>query len=279
MRQGSNVGGQLRRLRLSRRLSQLELALTAGVSARHVSFVETGRSMPGRDSLLRIASALSLTHAELTSLLSIAGYASAPLPRAPTIAQLEPVLPELRAILASLDPVPAALLDGQWDLVIPNHAYARFVGRLFARSVFPRGGLQVTDEPRPNRARLIFEHPGLRARFRNWKQVAAALLVRVRLEARLTRDPALAALAEELASAPELPAAWQADNFQPERMYPVRVDARLGRRDIRRFSIVNAWATSMPGLRIEMLHPVDERSRRALESLLGTRSPATAWSA
>jgi transcriptional regulator with XRE-family HTH domain len=266
------VGAELRRLRSSRSLSQLDLALAAGVSARHVSFVETGRSTPGRDLLLQLGQGLSLTHSETASLLASGGYATAPDPIQPTLCQLEPVLPAVREVLESLEPVPAALVDGRWDLVMPNRAYAVFVERLFGRTVFPRGGLSVTDAPRPNRGRLMFERPGMRCHLRNWDELASGLLARIRMEARLTREDSLVALADELVATPGVPSEWKAADFRPPRVYPILARFRFGRRDVRVYSIVNAWATTMPGLRIELLHPVNERSQRALESLCGPRA-------
>jgi transcriptional regulator with XRE-family HTH domain len=114
------VGPQLRDWRKRRRLSQLELALDAGTSARHVSFVETGRSKPGRDLMLRILDRLEVPFREQNQLLIAAGHAPAFPERSFDGAELAPVREAIDLILARHDPYPAVAFDRGWNLVAAN---------------------------------------------------------------------------------------------------------------------------------------------------------------
>lgn len=265
----TEVSRELRRLRRTRGLSQMALALSAGVSARHVSFVETGRARPGREILLRLASALDLCDDEEKALLAAAGFGASQAPaRAPSARQLGALLGPIRAILARLEPLPAVLLDARWELLMPNAAYVRLSTVLRGSSPFPRGALELTDTPRPNRLRELID-PRVRGAILNWREVVTGALSRARLEADLSRDPALHALLNEVIRQARGFAEVE-DAGQPA--FPIRVDLRLGGVRIRLFSVVTAWATEHPGLRIEMLHPADEVAMRALAKL-AHRSP------
>src|SRR5688500_19788324 len=116
------VGPLLREWRERRRLSQLDLALEAGVSARHLSFVETGRSKPGRELLLRIAEQLEVPFRERNHLLLAAGHAPAFPERSLEDPELAPVRAALDLILTGHEPYPAIAVDRAWNLVAANSA-------------------------------------------------------------------------------------------------------------------------------------------------------------
>src|SRR3954447_13686601 len=114
------VGPLLRDWRKRRRLSQLDLALEAGVSARHVSFIETGRSTPSPEMLLRLAGKLDVPPRESNELLIAAGYA----PRFGALAyeapEMAPVRRAIDRLLAAHDPYPALVVDRHWELIAAN---------------------------------------------------------------------------------------------------------------------------------------------------------------
>src|SRR5437016_7596761 len=114
------VGPLLRQWRGRRRLTQLELALDAGVSARHLSFVETGRSKPGREMLLAVAEQLHIPFRERNQLLLAAGHAPAFPERSLGDPELAPVRKALDRILAAHEPYPAVVFDRAWNLVATN---------------------------------------------------------------------------------------------------------------------------------------------------------------
>src|ERR1700726_710405 len=116
------IGVLLREWRERRRRTQLDLALDAGVSARHLSFVETGRSRPGAEVILRIAEHLELPLRERNRLLLAAGYAPAFPDRPLEAPEMRPTKRALEEILAQHEPYPAMVIDRRWDLVSANQA-------------------------------------------------------------------------------------------------------------------------------------------------------------
>ena len=121
-----SVGPLLREWRGRRRLTQLELALDAGVSARHLSFVETGRSKPGREMLLAVAEQLQIPFRERNQLLLAAGHAPAFPERPLADPELAPVREALDRILAAHEPYPGVIFDRAWNLVATNAPMAEF---------------------------------------------------------------------------------------------------------------------------------------------------------
>ena len=117
-----SIGPLLREWRERRRLSQLELALDAGISTRHLSFVETGRSKPGREMLLRILEQLEIPFREQNRLLLASGHAPAFPERSLEDPELLPVREALDQILAGHEPYPAVVVDRAWNLVAANSA-------------------------------------------------------------------------------------------------------------------------------------------------------------
>src|SRR5918912_2276126 len=124
------VGDLLRDWRRRRRLSQLELALEADVSTRHLSFVETGRSAPSREMVLRLAEQLEVPLRERNHLLLAAGFAPVYAETAWDDPQLEAVRAAVRQVLAGHEPYPAVVVDRAWNLVDANASVALFTAGL-----------------------------------------------------------------------------------------------------------------------------------------------------
>src|SRR6476646_2123167 len=120
MSTGAGVGALLRDWRRRRRRSQLDLALDASVSARHLSFVETGRSKPSRELVLHLAEHLDVPLRERNALLLAAGYAPAYAERPLGDDAIEPVRSALEQLLKGHEPFPAVAVDRQWELVMSN---------------------------------------------------------------------------------------------------------------------------------------------------------------
>src|SRR4051794_41698031 len=121
----ASIGPVLREWRERRRLTQLELALEAGISTRHLSFVETGRSKPGREMLLRILEQLDIPFREQNRLLLATGHAPAFPERSLEDPELLPVREALDQILAGHEPYPAFVVDRGWDYVAAHEAMRR----------------------------------------------------------------------------------------------------------------------------------------------------------
>ena len=183
------VGPLLRDWRRRRRLSQLELALEAGVSARHLSFLETGRSRPSPEMVLHLAESLEVPLRERNALLLAAGYAPAYGQRDLAEPEMTPVREAIHRVLRGHEPYPAVVVDRHWGLVAGN----RSVPLLTA------GVAEHLLEPPVNVLRVSLHPEGVAPRIVNLAEWRAHLLDRLGREAVASGDPALSALHEELA--------------------------------------------------------------------------------
>ena len=191
----SSAGPLLREWRQRRRLTQLELAVEAEVSARHLSFVETGRSAPSREMVLHLAEHLDIPLRERNALLMAAGYA----PVFPERNLDDPALAAARRavelVLKAHEPYPAIALDRHWTLIAANDAVGAF--------------MVVEDEsllqPPVNVLRASLHPRGIAPRIANLGEWRAHVLDRVRRQIDASGDPVLIALLEELRSYPAPP--------------------------------------------------------------------------
>ena len=186
------MGGLLRDWRRRRLLSQLDLSNEAGVSARHLSFVETGRARPSREMVLHLAEQLEVPLRERNELLLAAGFAPVYGRRRLEDPDMAAVRAALDTVLAAYEPYPAMAVDRGWHLVAAN----RSLGVLTA------GADPALLEPPVNVLRLGLHPRGLAPRILDLPQWRTALLTRLAREAHLTGDPRLAALHRELVALP-----------------------------------------------------------------------------
>ena len=186
------VGELLRGWRERRRLSQMDLALEADISTRHLSFVETGRSAPSRDMVLRLAEQLDLPLRERNQLLLAGGYApvysQAPLD-APELAEVRAAV---RQVLTGHEPYPAAAVDRHWNIVEAN-AGIELMTALIAPELL---------EPPLNAMRVALHPDGLAPHIANLGEWRAHLLSRLRRQAAMTADPVLSELLDEVRAYP-----------------------------------------------------------------------------
>jgi transcriptional regulator with XRE-family HTH domain len=189
------VGGLLRTWRERRRLSQLELAGAADISARHVSFLETGRSVPSRAMLLRLAERLDIPLRERNALLLSAGYA----PMYSERRLDDPALCQARTavdlVIAGHAPYPALAVDRHWTMVSANAPVGLLLGGMDERMM----------QPPVNVLRLGLHPQGLAPRVENYTQWRAHVLMRLRQQIAATADPILMELLAELESYPMPP--------------------------------------------------------------------------
>jgi transcriptional regulator with XRE-family HTH domain len=190
----SEVGALIREWRRRRRLTQLDLALDAGISTRHLSFVETGRSKPGRELLLRVLEQLDVPMRERNRLLLAAGHAPAFAERPLDDPGLAPVREALDLILAGHEPYPAVVVDRHWNLVRANAAMMAL-----------NEGVDVDPallEPPVNVLRVGLHPRGLAPLVLNLGDWHAHFHDRLERQVAATGDPHLAALLEEIAGYP-----------------------------------------------------------------------------
>lgn len=254
------VGELLRDWRRRRRLSQLDVANEAAVSARHLSFVETGRSHPSRELLLHLAEHLDVPLRDRNTLLLAAGYAPVYPARALDDAEMDPVRGALDHILAGHEPYPAVIVDRHWNLVSANAG---------ALSLFTAGVAPHLLEPPANVYRLGLHPDGLAPRVRNMHDYSHHLLARLQRDALLSNAPELLALLEEVRAYPGVsePSAIETN---PARLLFLPMEfTTLDGQDLTLFSTIATFGTALDvtvaELSIEAFFPADAATRAALQ--------------
>ena len=182
------VGELLRHWRERRRLSQLDLAGLSEVSPRHISFVETGRSKPSRDMVLRLSEMLDVPLRERNRLLLAGGFAPAYSETSVTSPRMAGVWQAVRQVLAGHEPYPAVVVDGRWQMLDANAALGLMTAVCAPHLL----------EPPANVLRASLHPQGLAPFIVNLGEWRAHLLARLRRQAAVTADPELLALHEEL---------------------------------------------------------------------------------
>jgi transcriptional regulator with XRE-family HTH domain len=240
------VGSLLRDWRRRRRLSQLDLALDAGVSARHLSFVETGRSRPSPEMVLHLAEQLEVPLRDRNRLLLAAGYAPVYAERPLQDPEMEPVRRALDFLLAAHDPYPAVVVDRRWNLVAANQSLG-----LLTALVAP-----ALLEPPANVLRASLHPDGLAPHIDNLGEWRAHLLERLDRQVAVSGDRDLATLRAELEGYPGPSATHHAGD---EILVPLRL--RAGDAELAFFSTIATFGTAMEitaaELSIESFFPAD----------------------
>lgn len=248
----AGVGELLREWRAARRLSQLDLALEADVSPRHLSCVETGKSRPSREVLGRLADALDMPLRERNALLLAAGFA----PRfretgldAPDLAQVRRAID---FILRQQEPYPAFVLNRRWDILMANEAALRVNRFVLGR-----------DSRHANMIRQIFDPGDLRPHVANWEEVAGELLRHLQDEvAAAPSDPAARALLDEALAYPGVPGRWRLRDLNAAPAPLLGAVLRRGDDQLAFFSTITTFGTprdvTIDELHIECCFPVDE---------------------
>lgn len=258
------VGARLREWRLARHLSQLQLALAAETSTRHLSCIETGKAAPGRELLARLADALEMPLRERNALLLDAGYApcfpESPLD-APVLARIDQAID---AILAQQSPYPAFLINRRWDVLRANAAAGR-VNRLML------GG---RDSAHANIMRQFFDPADLRASIANWEEVAGELIAHLHERvAAAPGDVVARDMLDEMLAYPGVPARWRLRDLSTP---PAPLLTTVMRRDgveLRFFSTITTFAMprdiTLDELHIECCFPMDDATAAHCRALAG----------
>ncbi|MBD0689940.1 helix-turn-helix domain-containing protein [Streptomyces sp. CBMA123] len=261
---GTGVGPLIRGWRERRQLSQLQLALRADSSARHLSFVENGRARPGRDLLLRLAEQLDVPVRERNSLLLAAGYA----PHYPETPLDDPSMEALRGgverLLAAHDPYPAVVVDGTFQVLAANRSLTLLLDGVDPQLVRP-----------PFNAVRVALHPGgLAPHIVNFRQWRGHLLARLEHRLELVRAEPLRRLYEEVRGYPE-PAQEGPAGDTAEYGHPFALPLRI-RHDGRVLSFLSTIATfntpldvTVSELAMETFLPADRETVRYLQSVVG----------
>jgi transcriptional regulator with XRE-family HTH domain len=250
------LGGLLRYWRSVRGKSQFDVALDTGISQRHISFVESGRSVPSRDKLLDLATGLDVPLRERNLLLLAAGYAPLYAETPLDSPQMQGIVNALHRVLRQHEPFPAVVLDRYWNVIMTNDAAPAFFGRF----------IDLDSRPKPrNLLHLMFDAKGMRPFIANWEALARSLFQRVYRESvGRVLDEKTRGLIAELLAYPDVQADWtRPEGYPAASNQPViPVSFIKDRVTLSYFSLITTVGTpqtiAAQELRIECMYPADD---------------------
>jgi transcriptional regulator with XRE-family HTH domain len=263
----NELGDLLKQWRGVRGRSQLDISVDTGISQRQISFIESGRSIPSRSTLMGIAQALEIPLRERNALLLAAGYAPLYSEAAWNSDEMKSVGKALRRMIAQHEPYPAIVLDRYWNVLLTNDAASRFFNCFIDMSARP--------SPR-NMLHLMFDPNGMRPFIAGWEALAKTLIQRVHREAvghivdQKTKD-----LVTDLLAYPDVQSDWRT----PERLSALPIIPMSFVKDgatMNYFSLVTTVGTpdtiAAQELRVECMYPADEVTETLHAKLLSVSS-------
>jgi len=258
--EAAGIGPILREWRQRRRLSQLDLALDAGISTRHLSFVETGRSKPSPEMVLHLAEQLEVPLRDRNALLLAAGYAPQYGARSLDDPEMAHIRDALGRVLDGHEPFPAIAVDRYWTLAASNAALG----------VLVEGVADWLLEPPVNALRMALHPEGMSPRVLNFPEWRAHLLHKVERAVAMIGDPRLLELQEELLGYPGPPAPEQTP-AGADVMFGLKLAAPGDGTELSFFSTITTFGTphdiTVSELAIEAFFPADEQTARTLAEL------------
>lgn len=252
----------LRYWRNKRSYSQLRLATDSGISQRHISFLESGRSQPSREMVLRLGIALDIPLRERNGMLLAAGYASAYRERSLSDPELTSVKQALDFMLTQQAPYPALVVDRLWTLMMANAPAITMIRWLLDMPddvPLPREGVNVL--------KLMLDPNGIRKHLKNWEDVSADLLQWIQREA-MSDGPGseAAALLDELTALPGIGATTSLPNLDALALPFLTMQIRKDKVALNLFTSIATMGTphdvTVHELRIESFFPADEATAR-----------------
>ncbi|MFI1919875.1 helix-turn-helix domain-containing protein [Nocardia sp. NPDC020380] len=265
----SSFGDLLRVWRRAQGVTQLELSIAAGVSTRHISFLETGRATPSRPMTLRLAHELDVPARERNTLLIAAGYAPDHVESVWDAPEMARALQSVDLLLDSHMPFPAMVTDSMRNIVRANPAI-----EIFTEGLPPH--LLGDDGTGGNVARMVLHPEGLSTRLLNLPQIRAAMLESLRAQLSARPAPRLAALLLECESYPCPPA-----TAEPASVGEVLLSGQLRRGD-RVLSFHSALSTfgtaanpTIADLTLELVYPADEQTAEFMHRFANGQRPAS----
>jgi transcriptional regulator with XRE-family HTH domain len=263
----NDLGDLLKQWRGVRGRSQLDISVDTGISQRQISFIESGRSVPSRSTLMGIAQALEIPLRERNALLLAAGYAPLYSEAAWNSGEMQGIGKALGRMLAQHEPYPAIVMDRYWNVLRTNDAAPRFFDCFIDMSARP--------SPR-NLLHLMFDPKGMRPFIADWEELAKTLIQRVHREAvghivdQKTRD-----LVTELLAYPDVQSEWRA----PERLSALPMIPIGFVKDgavMNYFSLITTvgapQAIAAQELRVECMYPADDETEALHAKLLSASS-------
>lgn len=267
--EANRFGPLLKSWREQRKQSQLKLSLQAGISQRHLSFLESGRAKPSREMVLLLGEVLEMPFRECNLLLNAAGFTASFQQRDLHGDEMMAVRGALDTMLDHHQPYPAIVIDKCWNLLNTNAAADAFIGLLGDTDSLWK---KISGDKEPNVMRLTLHPQGLQSRIKNWNSVSTLLLSRLLRE--VNADPGnmeLSTLYNELTQLPGIPENWRKtvwnNTLQP--VLPLELD--VGGDTLSIFSMISTFGTAVDitadELRVELFFPSDDFSERFLRQL------------
>jgi transcriptional regulator with XRE-family HTH domain len=263
MSRQSSFASRLRWWRRQRAISQLDLAGRAGISQRHLSFLELGRASPSRDMVMRLAEALGVPLRQHNALLIAAGFA--PVRRQTDLAapELDEINRALDYMLAQQEPFPAVAVDRHWNLLRSNSGAVRLVEFLVG-PLAPDAAVNLAD--------ALVAPDVLRPYLLNWAEVVRYFIRSVEADAAADGTPETAALYERLLGYQGVREAIDAPRDEPTATPVLPMHFRKGETDLRLFTTIATLGTpqdiTLQELRIECFFPMDEKTAATLRGWL-----------
>lgn len=246
------IGVLLREQRELRRMSQLDLAHEAGLSARHLGFIEVGRAQPSTEVIARLADALGLPLRAHNALLLAAGHAPQYAETELANPALGPLSQAIDLILRHQEPYPAFVISRRFDVLAANDAAVRVNSFL----------MEGRPSPHTNLLHQVFDPADFRPVIANWPEVAAKFVRQLQDELMASpNDPAIRRLLDEILAYPDVPAAWRLRDLggEPEPVLTMVFNSRAG--PLRFFETITTFAAprdvTLDELRIDCAYPAD----------------------
>jgi len=261
--QQSEFTSSLREWRRYRKMSQLDLAVAADVSQRHVSWLETGRSQPSRDMVLRLSDAMDVPLRDRNQFLNAAGFAAIYTESGLDEPSMDSVRQVLNDILTHHNPYPAFVLDRYWNIQMQNDS----ADRLFAITGDPQVLWDAVGDQGEHNIALLTVHPnGLRQYITNWDSVIGQFMRRLKNEAIESGDPLVMDRYKMLEGFVDLPDTAPTAALLP--MLPLQFE--LGELRLSLCSVISSFGTAQDitanELRIETFYPTDDITRAVLSN-------------
>jgi transcriptional regulator with XRE-family HTH domain len=252
------LGDLLRQWRGVRRMSQMDLALEAGISTRHLSYVETGKARPSRELVALLAGALDMPMRDRNALLVVAGYAPGYRETPLSDPQMALMRRAIEFILGQQEPYPAFVVNRHWDVLMANQGLLRVFDWL-------RDGVQ----PHGNIMRQVFDPADMRPFVENWEEVAGDLIGHLHHEA--ATDKTSRALLEEVLAYPDVPAKWERRELGAAPLPLMTVTFKKDDQRLTFFSTLTTFGTSrditLEELRVECMFPADDETAAFCKAL------------
>ncbi|MRX33363.1 helix-turn-helix transcriptional regulator [Aminobacter sp. MDW-2] len=254
------IGGLIREWRTRRRMSQLDLAMEAEISQRHLSFIESGRSVPSREMVQHISEQLEIPLRQRNQLLLAAGYAPSFSEKPLDDPSLAPAMDAVRMVLKGHEPYPAIAIDRHWNLIEGNAALGQLLEGVEDASLL---------EPPVNVLRLSLHPRGVAPRIVNLHEWRAHLIARLKHQNDTSGDPVLKALEQELLGYPDgqrqgRPIQGNANAI----VHPLRI--RVGDAVLSFISTTTVFGTpldvTLSEIAIESFFPADEETAALLSA-------------